>query len=111
MSESGIIKVLFLCLIFLGVSLEAAGDILLKKWALETKNVLLLAGIFTYILGGACWAISLKYDFLSKAISLFSILNLILVVIIGMIMFNEDVSAINKIGIGLGIVSIILIEI
>jgi len=51
-----------------------------------------------------------KYEFLSKSISVFSILNLIVIVLVGMILFKEDLTFQNKVGIGLGIISIMLIE-
>jgi len=64
-----------------------------------------------YFIGSVFWAISLKYEYLSKAISVFAVLNLIIVVLVGVLYFKEDLSLINKIGIGLGILSVILIEI
>ena len=40
-----------------------------------------------------------------------SILNLIIVVLVGVLYFNETLSLVNKIGIALGVLSLILIEI
>ena len=57
------------------------------------------------------WAYSLKYGHLSKAISIFAILNLVILVLVGVFIFKEDLSLTNKIGIILGIIGIILIEI
>lgn len=98
-------------LIALAVLLEVIGDVFFKKWALENKNQLLILGLIIYFIGTFFWAISLKYEFLSKAISVFTILNLIIIVLVGLIYFKEGLSLINKIGIGLGILSVILIEI
>ncbi|PJE75724.1 hypothetical protein COV04_03385 [Candidatus Uhrbacteria bacterium CG10_big_fil_rev_8_21_14_0_10_48_11] len=63
-----------------------------------------------YFIGTIFWAFSLRYDYLSKAISVFTILNLIVVVLVGVLYFNEQLSFVNKIGIVLGIASILLIE-
>ena len=63
------------------------------------------------MIGTVFWAVSLKYEFLSKAISVFAVLNLIVLVLVGVVLFKEDLSFINKIGIGLGVLSVILIEI
>lgn len=104
-------KYIFFGLIALAVVLEVAGDIFFKKWALENKNLLLYIGLLIYFVGTIFWAISLKYDYLSKAISVFTILNLIAVVLVGVIYFKEDLSLINKLGIGLGVISVFLIEI
>jgi len=104
------LKLTFFALLLAAVALEVIGDIFFKKWALENKNTLLVLGLIIYFLGTIFWAISLKYEFLSKAISVFTILNLIIVVSVGVILFKENLSLINKIGIGFGIISVILIE-
>ena len=104
-------KFIFLGLIALAVAFEIVGDIFLKKWSIGNKNFLLYLGLFIYFVGTVFWAISLKYELLSKAISIFTILNLIIIILVGIVYFKEDLSLINKIGITLGILSIILIEI
>lgn len=104
------LKLTFFALLLTAVALEVIGDVFFKKWALENKNALLVLGLIIYFIGTIFWAISLKYEFLSKAISVFTILNLIIVVAVGVIMFKENLSLINKIGVGLGILSVILIE-
>ena len=45
------------------------------------------------------------------AISVFTVLNLVIVALVGIIYFKEDLSFINKIGIGLSVLAIILVEI
>ena len=103
-------KILFWTLTTLAVGLEIAGDIFFKKWTIENKPVLIWAGLAIYSIGTLFWALSLKYEMLSKAISIFTILNLVIVVLVGMIFFKENVSLVSKIGIVLGIISIVLIE-
>ncbi len=105
------LKFAFFGMVLLAVALEVAGDILFKKWSIESKNVIFIAGLATYMVGTIFWAVSLKYEFLSKAISVFTILNLIVVVLAGVIIFKEDLSTINKLGIIMGVASIILMEI
>lgn len=104
-------KFLFFALIGIGVTLEVIGDVYFKKWAIENKTALLIIGLTIYFAGAVFWALALKHEFLSKAIAIFTVLNLIAVVLIGTLLFHEDLSLVNKIGIALGIVSIILIEI
>lgn len=105
------LKFIFFGLIILAVAFEVVGDIFFKKWSIDSKNILLYVGLLIYFIGTIFWAISLKYEYLSKAISVFTVLNLIVVVLVGVLYFKEDLSFVNKIGIGLGILSIILIEI
>ncbi|HRZ85522.1 MAG TPA: SMR family transporter [Candidatus Paceibacterota bacterium] len=104
------IKIIFFLLIGIAVLLEVIGDIFFKKWSINNRIILLIAGLLIYFVGTAFWAISLKYEYLSKAISIFTILNLIIVVLVGVIYFKEDLSLINRIGIGLGVLSVFLIE-
>jgi multidrug transporter EmrE-like cation transporter len=103
-------KLIFLSLIVFGVIFEVAGDILIKKWALAQGQTFLWVGLAIYLIGSAFWIFSLRYDYLSRAISIFTILNLILIVAAGVLFFNEQLSLGNKIGIALGIISVLLIE-
>lgn len=105
-----IAKYIFLFLITLAVALEVAADVLFKKWSLGSKSYWLIIGLIIYIVGTTFWAYSLKYGHLSKAISIFAVLNLVILVLVGVFIFKEDLSLINKIGIIVGIISVILIE-
>jgi multidrug transporter EmrE-like cation transporter len=93
------------------VSFEIVADIMFKKWATENKNLLMVGGLFIYLAGTVIWAYSMRYNLFSKAVSIFSILNFIAAILVGVILFKEDLSLINKIGIALGLASIVLIEI
>jgi len=104
------VRLIFLSLIVLAVGLEVLGDIFFKKWSMNNKNLVLYVGLLIYFIGTIFWALSLKYEYLSKAISVFTIVNLIVVVLVGVLYFKEDLSLINKIGIGLGTLSVALIE-
>ncbi len=95
---------------FLGVFFEISGDIVFKKWTIENKTILMWIGFIIYSVGALFWAFSLKYEMLSKAISIFTILNLVIVSLIGIVIFKENLSVASKIGIVLGLVSIVLIE-
>jgi multidrug transporter EmrE-like cation transporter len=101
----------FMGLILAAAASEVAADIFLKKWALGDNTCLLFIGLAVYFIGTIFWAFSLKYEFLSRAISIFSVLNFSVVAVVGLIVFKEDVSLINKVGIAVGLISIILIEI
>ena len=104
MASEMTLKLVFFGLLFLAVALEVGADILFKKWSIESKNILLVSGLAIYFIGTIFCAISLKYEFLSKAISIFTILNLVAVVLVGVIIFQENLSLVNKIGIGFGVV-------
>lgn len=104
------LKILFWIFIILGVGLEIVGDFFFKKSAVENKSIFLWVGFAIYLIGTLFWALSLKYELLSKAISVFTILNLVIISLIGVIFFKENLSLMAKVGILLGIISIVLIE-
>jgi multidrug transporter EmrE-like cation transporter len=102
---------MFFILVLLATAAEVVGDIYFKKWSLGGKNILVVIGFIIYGFGTILWAFSLKYEFLSKAISILTLLNLIIVVLVGVLYFDEKLTFINKLGVALGIVSIVLIEV
>jgi drug/metabolite transporter (DMT)-like permease len=110
MQEEMTLKIIFFSLIFLAVALEIGGDVLFKKWSLANSNSMLYIGLGVYFLGSIFWALSLRYEPLSKAISVFTILNLVAVALVGVLYFKEDLTIMNKLGIALGVISIILVE-
>ncbi len=104
-------KFLFLGLILLATTLEVIGDVFFKKWSIIHNQSLLYIGIVLYGIGSMFWILSLKYELLSRAISIITILNLIAIVLIAVLYFKEDLSMINKVGIALGILAVVLIEV
>ena len=68
-------------------------------------------GILLYLASTVFWAISLKYESLSKAVPVFILINLVALVLIGVFYFQEKLSTLNIIGILMAIISIILINI
>jgi len=109
--NEGYLKIVFLVLIVVASLLEVGADLLLKKWSLGNRNVWLILGIGIYLVATIFWAFSLKYDLMSRAITIFFVLNMVLVVLAGVLIFGEKLSLVNKIGILLGIVSLVVVEI
>lgn len=103
-------KVIFMILITIGVILEVFGDVFFKKWSISGKTGVLVLGLLIYFTGAYFWAISLKYEGLAVAAAIFTIMNMVLAALIGVLYFNEDLSLMNKVGIGLGILSVVFLE-
>lgn len=103
-------KLIFITLTITAVAFEVLGDIFLKRWSIENKNVVLAIGLAIYFVGTIFWAWSLKYELLSRAISIFTVVNLMAVVLVGVLVFNEQLTLQQKFGIALGVVSVLLIE-
>ncbi|MEN9647204.1 MAG: Small Multidrug Resistance protein [Candidatus Parcubacteria bacterium] len=100
----------FLLFVSGAVLLEVIADVLFKYSVVQNKNSFWLAGIVLYIIGTAIWALLLRYEQLSKAIVIFAVLNIILVVLAGVFIFNESLTTMQKVGIVLGIMSVMLLE-
>ncbi|MEY4616340.1 MAG: hypothetical protein RJB66_1300 [Pseudomonadota bacterium] len=92
----------FWTLVLLGALLEVVGDVFLKKQQLGL-------GLGIYFLGSCFWAMTLKESDLSKSIIVFTVVNLLLVVAVGVIKFNEVLTVKQMIGVGFALVSLILI--
>lgn len=103
-------KLLFWVCIVSAVLFEALGDIFFKSWAGAHRIWLLVAGLTVYFIGTVFWAVSLKYEGLARAITLFSVVNLVIIVLVGVVFFNEELTSLHKLGIALGIVSVALLE-
>lgn len=101
----------FIAFVFFSVVFEVVADLLFKYWSINSKTYLLWIGVALYSIGTIIWAYSLKHEYLSKAITIFTVMNLLAVVSIGVLLFGENPSNLNKLGIFFGIVSVILIQI
>jgi multidrug transporter EmrE-like cation transporter len=99
-----------LLLISIAVAFEVVGDILFKYWSLNSKTFFIVGGVLIYSVATVIWAYSLKYGYLSKEITIFTVFNLIAVVLAGVLIFKESLSTINIIGIILGVISVILVQ-
>lgn len=92
----------FWTLILVGAVLEVLGDVFLKKQQLAF-------GLSIYFLGSCFWALSLKEADLSKSIVIFTVVNLLLVVGIGIVMFHESLTTKQWLGVGFALLSLILV--
>lgn|GEM_PF-1710207 len=82
--------------------METGGDIVLKKWSGDGRPWWLVAGLGLYLVSTVGWVFSLKYELLSKAVVIFTVVNLVAVVVAGVLLFNEQLTGLQKLGIALG---------
>ncbi|MDO8601897.1 MAG: SMR family transporter [bacterium] len=102
---------IFWVFIVTAVLFEALGDIFFKSWATANRFWMLGVGLAVYFVGTLFWAISLKHEGLARAISIFTVVNLIIIVLVGVLFFDEQLTGLHKIGIALGVLSVALLEI
>lgn len=87
---------MFWLLITLGSLLEVVGDLFFRK---QTYFI----GSLFYGIGTIFWALSLRYETLSKAIILFSVCNVLVVAFAGLLIFKENLSLTQWVGVSLGL--------
>jgi drug/metabolite transporter (DMT)-like permease len=99
-----------LVLIVIGASIEVFADTLFKLWNDKGGNHLIIVSIVLYLIGTCCWVSSLKYETFTRSGVIFLLLSVIMLSLTGLFFFKDELSTINKVGIVLGIVSIIMVE-
>lgn len=102
---------MFIGLVVVALTIDVLGDYWLKKWAIGSGVKWLLAGLGIYGLANLFWAASMRYELLSKVIVFYSVLGVVAGIFVGVVLFQEKLSAINWAGFALGIVSLVLINI
>lgn len=105
------LRYLFFGLLIASALFEVFADVLFKKWALENKTLVLIIGLVAYGIGTIFWAFSLRYETLSKASVIFAIIALIMLIGVGVLYFDERLTFWNKIGIVMGLISVVLLQI
>lgn len=99
-----------LILIIVGALIEVIADIFFKLWNDKGNTYLIVLGVILYLIGTAFWVLSLRYDTFTKSGAIFLLINIIFLSLAGVFFFKDGLSLINKIGIFLGMISIIMVE-
>jgi len=89
---------------------ELVADIFAKEWSLHGNWIRWTGAILGYIIANIFWLFALKGGSgLAKGAAIFSIASAIIAVLLGVILYKESLTTIQLIGIGIGIISLILI--
>jgi multidrug transporter EmrE-like cation transporter len=107
--------VFFYAFLLLAVLLEGTADLLLRKWGLERgagggRWAFFALSLTVYMGGAVCWGLSLQYREVSRAIVGFAVLNVLAVAAAGVLLYGEELSLVNRLGILLGFCSLVLVE-
>jgi drug/metabolite transporter (DMT)-like permease len=88
---------------------ELAADFLGKQWTLQKKSILFKASLSLYVLGNAFWLFAVLNGVgLSRGAILFAVGQEIATVSMGIFYFKESLNAKQKIGLLLGIFTIVI---
>jgi multidrug transporter EmrE-like cation transporter len=89
----------------------AAGEFLSKKFALNPNLILVIIIILVYSVGVLFWLPAiLQKNQLSIVGTMWSVLSLLTTILIGVLIFNEELSIIGIIGVIFAFISIILLS-
>ena len=90
---------------------EAIADVFAKEWSLGNRSIFYaLLSLFSYLLANTSWLIAIKSGSgLARGAIIFSVASAILASIIGLIFYKEHLTAIQIVGVSLGIVSLVFI--
>jgi drug/metabolite transporter (DMT)-like permease len=101
--------------LLLAVLLEGTADLMFRKWGLDRQKgsahwLMFAFSMAVYMSGAACWGLSLQFKDVSRAIVGFAVLNVVIVAFAGLVVFGEQLSFVNRLGIVMGMASLIMVE-
>ncbi len=92
------------------ITFEAIADILAKEWQLHRGTLLWVGAIGAYVVANSFWLFALKNGSgLARGGMIFSITSAILASAIGLLIYKESVNRMELMGMGLGLISLVLI--
>ena len=93
------------------VAFEVVADVLAKHFALNGKLVLGVLSLCCYVFANIAWLISLcSGGTLSRGSVIFSALNGVVAVVLGLYVFHEKASHTQLVGMALGLAAIVLLS-
>ncbi len=86
---------------------EIVADILSKEWSVGKPIYFAIGAILAYVIANTFWLFALKYGSgLAKGAIIFSVASAILATVIGVLLYKEEVTRLQLVGMVLGILSI-----
>lgn len=97
-------------LLFLGGAVLTIGDLVMKKWVVGGQMYFYVIGLAVYLVGLNFLAQSFKFHNIAVASVIFVICNVVTLSLFSWFYFKEPLSPFQIIGITLGIISILFLE-
>lgn len=92
------------------VFFEACADLVGKYFAITNKMHIAAASLILYVVGNIFWLISLKNGAeLATGAIIFSVASEVIAILIGLLVYHEQISLLQGIGIILGVISLVLL--
>lgn len=99
-----------LILLFVGGSVLTIGDIVMKKWVINSSIPIFAIGMVIYMVGMVFLAYSFKYKNIATASTIFVVFNIITLSFVSWFYFKETLNPYQLVGIAFGISSIVFLE-
>lgn len=99
-----------LILVFLGGIVLTIGDLVMKKWVGNSSPFLYGLGLTIYLIGMVFLSQSFKFKNIAIASLMLVLFNVIILLIVSWFFYQEKLSTIQMIGVFLGLISIIILE-
>ena len=87
------------------------GDIFMKKWVNTNSAIFYFVGLIVYLIGLNFLAQSFKFKNIAVASTIFVIFNVVTLSIVSWLYFKETLSTLQIIGMIIGIIAIVVMEI
>lgn len=99
-----------LFLLFIGGTILTLGDIIFKYWIENNNWKFFLAGLLAYIIGMLFLIATFKTKNIAVASVIFILFNIATLTIASYIIFKEPLSSLQTIGLLVGLVAVVILE-
>ena len=99
-----------LLLIFTGGTVLTIGDLVMKKWVGNSSPLLYVVGLIFYLIGMVFLSQSFKLKNIAVASLMMVLFNIFTLLIACWFFYQEKLSVVQMIGIFLGLVSVVILE-
>lgn len=101
---------MWLFFLFLLVVFEIIADIFVKEHSIRKTTMTFIVALFFYVIANVCWLISMRYTSkLAIGANIFSVCTGLIAALIGVVLYKEELTHTNYIGILLGFLSLVLL--
>lgn len=93
------------------VLFEVVADIFAKEWSLRNFPIIFaILSLASYLIANTFWLFALKNGSgLARGAVIFSVSTAVLASLIGMVFYRENLSPLQFVGVGIGLLSLVLI--
>lgn len=99
-----------LLLVLIGGLILTIGDVFMKQWSFNNNWLTFSIGLLTWTIGLVFLAFSFKYKNIAVASLIFSLSNVIFLTLLSWIYYKEALTTYQLIGMIIGVVSVIFLE-